>query len=355
MIIIARERTIVKLAITEISKFLDYLIYTLRRGNHTLEGDLRRRIRISNVLVLAYKYLVDFPQITFLTMDISQYILRKQVSRSVAKKTSDLLEGAWCEIEIESIESEDQIRFNRDFYVGVIYQTARALEALGKARGMSMVPLIKGFEFLSRVLEILDIEHIETKMLVPIMDAICSCVDAVSYDYKQKLLVPLAHKLKSMAIEIDPKLREIYTQDIFLKAKIIDREGLKQEDLKIISQNLESKILKYVLKSIEWLIEFGVSVPPRLYELLMDLLTNNFVAVFDVHKDVDLVYFISNTGSLVNIVHRLSDKKFAQLILDQTTEYISDTLLPGVDNVYSATKLLLMTKVLIDSRAVIRR
>lgn len=355
MITIARERTIVKLAITEVSKFLDYLMYSLRRGNHTLGGDLKDRIRILNVLVLAYKYLVDSPQVAFLTRDISRHILSKQISSGSVERSSNPLEGAWCVIETDDVEIEEQIDFTGDFYIGVIYQTARALEALGRAKRISIGPLIKGFKFLSRMLEDLDPNKIETKILVPIMDAVHSCVDVVSYDNKQKLLIPLAHKLRNITMEIDPQLREIYAQDIFLKTKIIDNEGLKQEDLRIISQNLESKILRYVLRSIEWLVEFGVSVPPRLFELLTDLLTSNFVAVFDVHKDSDLVYFISNTSSLVNIIHRLSNKKFAQLILDQTTEYISDTLLPGVDDIYSATKLLLMTRVLIDSRAVIRR
>ena len=117
----------------------------------------------------------------------------------------------------------------------------------------------------------------------------------------------------------------------------------------------DSAYLRYILKSIEWLLSFNVEVPPRVHELLMDMLTNNFSAVFDIHKDKNLMYFISNTETLVSLIHRLSDKKFAQFILDQTTEFISDVLLPGVEDIYSATKLLSITKLLIESRAVIRR
>ena len=219
-----------------------------------------------------------------------------------------------------------------------------------------MVPIIRGFKFINRFIEKLNISNIDnTKYFVPIIDAIYSCSDAVSYEQTQKLLLPLSRRICKIVVKIDPEVSDIHTQEVILRGKLLEGGGLSQEDLEVIGINLEKKILRYILKSIEWLLSFNVEVPPRVHELLMDMLTNNFSAVFDIHKDKNLMYFISNTETLVSLIHRLSDKKFAQFILDQTTEFISDVLLPGVEDIYSATKLLSITKLLIESRAVIRR
>ena len=356
---IARERTIVKLAITELSKFLDYLIYNISNGmRRDLEDSLDWRITISNILMLSFKYLIDFPQISFLTSDIARYILNRQVNK---RGSSGIyykeLDGAWCELrKIDGILSGKKIRLTDDIYNSILYQTSRALEALGHAKGMSMAPVIRGFRFIERFIGKVDIDELEgTKFFVPIMDAIYSCADVVSYDQSQKLLLPLARKMNEIVMKIDPRAIDIHTQEIIIKTKILEGRGLGQDDFERITVNLEKNVLRHILKGIEWLLSFNVEVPPRIHELLMDMLTNNFAAVFDIHKNQNLIYYISNTETLVNLIHKLSDKKFAQFILDQTTEYISDVLLPGVEDVYSATKLLLITKLLIESRAVIRR
>ncbi len=356
---IARERTIVKLAITELSKFLDYLIYNISNGLlEDMMDSMESRIRISNIMMLSFKYLIDFPQISFLTSDIAKYILNRQVNkRGGAEFSRKELDGAWCELQrIDGMFSVNSITLTNEIYDGVIYQTSRALEALGRARGMSMVPIIRGFKFINRFIEKLNISNIDnTKYFVPIIDAIYSCSDAVSYEQTQKLLLPLSRRICKIVVKIDPEVSDIHTQEVILRGKLLEGGGLSQEDLEVIGINLEKKILRYILKSIEWLLSFNVEVPPRVHELLMDMLTNNFSAVFDIHKDKNLMYFISNTETLVSLIHRLSDKKFAQFILDQTTEFISDVLLPGVEDIYSATKLLSITKLLIESRAVIRR
>ena len=356
---IARERTIVKLAITELSKFLDYLIYNISNGmRRDLEDSLDWRITISNILMLSFKYLIDFPQISFLTSDIARYILNRQVNkRGSSGFYYKELDGAWCELrKIDGILSGKKIRLTDDIYNSILYQTSRALEALGHAKGMSMAPVIRGFRFIERFIGKVDIDELEgTKFFVPIMDAIYSCADVVSYDQSQKLLLPLARKMNEIVMKIDPRAIDIHTQEIIIKTKILEGRGLGQDDFERITVNLEKNVLRHILKGIEWLLSFNVEVPPRIHELLMDMLTNNFAAVFDIHKNQNLIYYISNTETLVNLIHKLSDKKFAQFILDQTTEYISDVLLPGVEDVYSATKLLLITKLLIESRAVIRR
>ena len=356
VITIARERTIVKLAVAELSKFIDYILANIRING--VDSDVYSRIRTSNLLTLVYKYLADFPQISYLISDIARYILNRQMSGN-SQHTGELakeLSGAWCELEnIFDLFLDGGIKITDDVYNGVIYQTSRSLEALGYSRGMSVAPIIRGFGFLNRVFDNIVASYLETKHLVPILDAIYACFDRVSYDQGQKVLLPIAHKIYDMALEIDPEAKDLHTQDIIFKMKLLERRGLLPRDLEVISSNIESNVLRYVLKGIEWLISFDVEPPPRVHELLMDFLSNNFGGVFDIYKDENLIYFISNTEALVNIIHKLSDKKFAQFILDQATEYISDVLLPGVDDIYSATKLLLVTKVLIESRGIIRR
>jgi len=348
---IARERTIVKLAVAELSKFLDYLLSSVSNG---VDGG--GRFRVLNLLTLSYKYLADFPQISFLTSDIARFILNRQYNRGKGgAENITMLEGAWCELELGGLLEGEEAKVDDYVYVGLIYQTSRALEALGYSRGMSLAPIIKGFKFLDGFISKLEGKISESKYFVPMMDAICACYDIVSYEQSQRMLLPLACAVCEMAMRLDENLDDIHTQDIYFRRKMLERKGLGQEDLRRISLNIEGKIMKHLLKSIEWLMCFNLDISPRLYELLMDVLTNNFVSVFDVYKNEDLMYFISNTETLINIIHRLSDKKFAQFILDQATEYISDVLLPGVDDIYSATKLLLVTKILIESRAIIRR
>ena len=356
MIDIARERTIVKLAVAELSKFIDYVLTNIRING--IENDVYSRIRVSNLLILVYKYLADFPQISYLISDIARFILNKQVSRgnSHSSRLPEELNGAWCELEDPSgVLLGESVEITDDVYSGIVYQTSRALEALGYSRGMSVAPIIRGFNFLGRFFNKVTLDGLETKHLVPILDAIYACFERVSYDQSQKVLLPIARRIYDLALEIDPEVKDLHTQDIVFKIKLLERQGLGPQDLRRISSNIESKILKYILKGIEWLVSFDVEAPPRVHELLMDFLTNSFGGVFDIYKDENLMYFISNTEALVNIIHKLSDKKFAQFILDQATEYVSDVLLPGVDDIYSATKLLLVTKILIESRGIIRR
>ena len=219
-----------------------------------IEDSLESRIRVSNILILSFKYLIDFPQISFLTSDIARYILNRQINKGDKSHGLDIsLEGAWCELNgVDGSLSTNEIVLSGEIYDGIVYQTSRALEALGHARGMSMAPIIRGFKFMDRFIGRINIDSVvETKYFVPIMDAIYSCSDAVSYDQSQKLLIPLANRICEIVRRVDPKIADIHTQEIVFKAKLIEGLGLSQRDLEVISNNLEMKVMRHVLKSIE--------------------------------------------------------------------------------------------------------
>lgn len=357
---IARERTIVKLAVISIAEFLDYLIYReFFDGSGMREKDFRKSLLITNFFALTFRYLLEVSNISNFTGFILNNILRQQRSKEKGNPPPlDVLEGAWIILpdgfSWDTLK-EDTVPMSDELYFGVIYPTARILEALGMARGISTSTLLRGLNFIARLLDKVEVSSLETKLLVPIIDAAIATYDKLPYDKIQGMIVPMVTKLRDIVYELDPSLESLYSQDVIMKSKALTNEGLVEEDIDRINRNLESKVLKRVLSTTYWLTMFNVDVSPRIQEMILDLLSKNFSAVFDIHKDPLLAYFISNAEVLARLIQTLSDKKFAQIVLDRTIEHVSDLVLHGVSNIFEATKLLTVTKVLMEARGVIRR
>lgn len=345
---------------------MDYLLYSrylinglsLEERFNTPEDALRT----FNLLVLSYKYLRDLNQIAFLTSKILNIILRKQKKAILSGTDNNPLVGAWIiGVGEEDIEDEIPMRsggISLHFYDYVIYPTVRAIDSLSSSKGVSSSTILRGVNFLSRIFdESVDVFELAPERFVPVMDAVFNIFvsDILPYEKMQKFILPLAEKVAKFAVFVDPDKESMYTRDILLKLKLMRGKGLDQDDAQYIGRLLEVPILKNVLKALLWLLKFGVEIPPMIPELLMDLLIENYGLVFDIHKNNMLMYYVSNAETLSEILTDYSDKKFAQIILDRTVEYVAESVLQGISDVFSAVKLLLIAKILIEARAIIRR
>jgi len=339
---------------------LDYLIYReFFVDDGTKEKSLEESLIMTNFFTLTFRYLLEISNVSNYIGFILNNLLRQQKSKEKGNPPPiEILEGAWVLFSDSSslnIPDNDTIQVNDKLYFGAIYPTTRILEALSMAKGISTITLIRGLNFLSRILNMVDTNSLEPKLLVPIMDAALVAYNKLPYEKIRDILLPLVNKLRAITVELDPNLESIYAQDIVMKSKALTNEGLVEDDIDRINRNLESKVLKNVLETAYWLVMFNVDVSPRIQEMILDLLAKNFSAVFDIHKNRLLTYFISNAEVLAMLIQKLSDKKFAQIVLDRTIEHVSELVLQGVSNIFEATKLLTVTKILMEARGVIRR
>lgn len=355
---IARERTIVKLAATTLAEFLDFLIYrNFHIGNNN--DSPKEKLATANFLIMALRYLVDVPNVSAFWSFMLNYVLSLQRKSISSQSSADFLDGAWVLVSdgshLSEFHGKKSITMDEDLYFNIIYPTARALEALAGIKSVSMAVITRGLNFLYRIISRVEVESSKVEFLVPIMDAAWAAFNKLSYENVQSLIFPLISKLRDILHELDPDLESIYAHDIVIRSKALLREGLTEFDIDKINENFESRVLRRVLVAARWLIIYNFDIPTRIQELILDLLAKNFGGVFDVHKNPLLAYSISNSEVFATIIQALSDKKFAQIVLDRTIEFVSDLVLQEIRDIVEASKLLTVTNVLMQARAVIRR
>ncbi|MCR8433052.1 MAG: hypothetical protein NDP13_02260 [Crenarchaeota archaeon] len=301
---------------------------------------------------------MEVPNVSNFLSFVLNHLLSLQRKSRLAQPSTDPLDGAWIltsDNRADDLQTGSPIVLDDDLYFGIIYPTARALEALAGIKGIGMTVLLRGLNFLLRVISKVDIESLKVEFLVPIMDAAWAAFNKLSYENVQNLLLPLVSNLRDISLKIDQDMESIYTYDIIARSKALLREGLNEHDINKISENFESMVLKRILVAARWLILHNFDVPTRIQELILDLLAKNFSGVFDIHKNPIMAYFISNSEVFATIIQELSNKKFAQIVLDRTIEFVSDLVLQEILNVAEACKLLTVTNILMQARAVIRR
>ena len=322
----ARERILVKDAMMRVKRVLRELLKLFQNNDGSCKS-----LSDINLLSLSIKFLAETKKIDEILLNIGETICSMQINEPNTNKTVILwddsklkfdgeeLKGAWVQPSFLSDEGEIDIE---DFYNLVIYPTSRSLEALSYINEIDSNPIINGLAFLNNAIKKVDLEVLcdDINKCVPIVQGMVRGLSAIDEDYPNKFL-PALDLIKNYAMEIDPDLDSIYTQDIYYTIRAMETSTLSEDELEPLYKDIESKIFRKLLKGIEYLSIFGQYPPININDRLLVLTSRYFNNLFRVKQTENgFFYYSSLAESVYNILKYAGNRSFAETVMNLLTE-----------------------------------
>jgi len=348
---LARERIIVKEAINALKCLLNEVIKKVSCES----GDPPEKIALSsNLLSFAIRFLHEIPKIRDIILELT-YRLEK-LGHVLIDNASNIL----------VTDNVTVINYDHEtVYCLQIYPIARMLEALGGV--YNSLPQYRNNEerdliddILNLFMKIFSSELVHdifdsNQKLVPIVQGLLS-VSKRLYDKNRIIMVDkILNKVLELALEEDPLLSKIYTQDIYYLIKMQKNDMLSDEEIKPLYANTNSNIFKKVLKGIEYLAIFGFDPPQSSINFVLSKMPIFFNEVFRIgDPEKTFIYFSSIAESIHNILRFYNNKAFAQATMNhliEDTGWIARNNYNPIDFI----KTVVGTSLLIHARGAIRR
>jgi len=177
----------------------------------------------------------------------------------------------------------------------------------------------------------------------------------ISDKMKRRIIEETLNNILSYAIELDPNLTEIYTQDIYYSIKLYRKEYIQDYELRPLYNNLNSKIFRKVLKGLEYLTALKIDPPQSAMEYVMMIMPKFFNEVFRIgDPNNHVVYYSSIAESLRNILTSYNNKTFAHAVMNhliEDTGWIAKNTIDMIDVI----RTIIGTNLLVLARGAIRR
>ncbi len=349
----ARERIIVKEAINALKYLLTQL---MKKNNDDFTGSIDELVLNSNLFAFAVRFLRDIGKISDVVNELISRlnILGNHLIKSIS---ANELRHRHPESSLDEIYSK--------IYELKIYPLARILEAFGGSNTVLVNSNASKSLLVSNIVEIL-LSYFENddelfclfdtnQKFVPIVQGMLSVIDGVSEKKLRECITGMLSRIKDIALENDPEINKISTQDIFYSIKLKTRGVLSEDEKKPLMMNLKSKVFKRVLKGIEYLTMFGIEPPQNAVDYVLSIMPRFFSEIFRVGNSHNtFIYFSSIAESMLNILNYYNNKAFAQAMMNyliEDTGWIARNNYSYVDFV----KTVIGTSLLIQARGAIRR
>ena len=342
----ARERIIVKEAINSLRNILKEV---LREFSHRDEIDNPREIVFkSNLLSFIIRFLYDIPKVSDIISEIAKRL--EGIGLILVNLANKELTNAYEDI----INNEDV----EDLYTYRIYPIARILEALGGVYSIINVNCIESaVDIITLLLSEESANYIfdANQKLVPIVQGLLKVANKLYNKDQLDAIEKTLDKVLALAMEEDPDISSIYTQDIYYLIKFQRNEYLSEEEMTPLYNNLASNTFKKVLKGIEYLSIFKQDPPQSSIDYVLSKLPLFFNEVFRIGDlNRSFTYFSSIAESIYNVLRFFNNKAFAQVIMNHLIE---DTgwIARNDNNFIDFIKTVIGTSLLIHARSAIRR
>lgn len=341
----ARERIIVKEALNALKSLLNEI---LKRIPDDFSHEEPENIAFSaNILAFSVRFLHEISKIQEIILDLT-----KRLENLGSIIISQL-----------SLRANKTNNFCEEIYFLHIYPLSRILEALAGAYSFNnhnacenslvtrIVELIFGIVSSGKIYNLIE----DNQKFVPVVRGLTNIAKRLNNKNIVSMIDQILEKILDIAVEEDPELTSIYTQDIFYLVKLQKNEGLTSKELKPLYENTNSFIFKKVLKGVEYLSIFGIEPPLTSVDFILSKMPLFFNEVFRVGDPENLfVYYSSIAESMNNILNYYNNKAFAQAMMNhliEDTGWISRNNYNTIDYV----KTVIGTSLLIHARGAIRR
>ena len=359
----ARERILVKDAMMRVKRALKEL---LKLFNKPIEnGEQYNELSDINILSLSLKFLAETKKIDDVLYEISEILCSSQINKIEGSRKVIIwgdefirlegndLNGAW--VQPYFLYSNGDLDID-DFYDSVIYTTSRTIESLSFMNDIDHETIIKGLDFLYKIGNKIDLEVVCDKInkCVPIVQSLIKGVSLV-YSNKKENYMKFLKSILDLALETDPELDSIYTQDIYYNIKLLESKKLTDEELEPIYRDIESGIFRKILKGIEILAIFGHYPPNNVNDVLLTLTSRYFKNLFKIKQtEQGIFYFSSLAESVYNILKYASNRPFAETVMNLLTED-SGWIYPRKIDPIDIYRIIIGGGLLVLARAALRR
>jgi len=335
---LARERIIVKEAINSSRKVLREILKNVNISFQYNQKSMSVSEIVSscNLLSLVIKFLHGVPRVNDLVNEVALRLIKLQESL------------------IDKVSKESYDR-EFDLYFHTVYPLSRFIEALSNVQlENKLVVLDKYLDDLLGFLSSLDSIIDENQKLVPPVQGLLRA-HKISDKMKRRIIEETLNNILSYAIELDPNLTEIYTQDIYYSIKLYRKEYIQDYELRPLYNNLNSKIFRKVLKGLEYLTALKIDPPQSAMEYVMMIMPKFFNEVFRIgDPNNHVVYYSSIAESLRNILTSYNNKTFAHAVMNhliEDTGWIAKNTIDMIDVI----RTIIGTNLLVLARGAIRR
>lgn len=343
----ARERIIVKLALSKVEEALKTIIKVSLYAEDNQISD----IVDVNLLSLSLKFLQGTNKLPNLLSEVQKILSNSQ--KEDPEKNDELAghlnegggkKGFWM---VESKFDEPYLQY--------IYPTTRALEALAPLDPPKEI-IKKGIFFLFEWMEkecIKEITSNKSKYAVPIMQAAVKTAKNSRGEVKRK-----AEQIIDEACEfaLTKDLNDdTYAQTVRYLAPIYNNHVLSSEEVTPLLKDINSGVFRKMVKGLELLPALNFELPPNATNSILDMLPKFRKHIFDtIEEGSGAVYFASISESMKNALKYYHSKTFARsffnLMVEEST-WISQPIFRPLH----ITQSIVGTSLLIFARGALRR
>lgn len=345
----ARERVIVKLALTKVKEALKNIIKVSRYADS--RNSQIADIVDTNLLSLSLKFMNDTNKLPSLLDEVETVLSNYQ------RDNPEELQG-----NIRTLfEDIDNVGFwtveNKfdDPFLHYVYPTARALEALAPREPPK--PLImKGINFLYEWMEkegFREMVQDKSKYAVPLMQTAVNTARNSRGSVKQKAerIIEEASKFsESKDLEDD-----IYAQTVRYTYFIYNDHVLSNGEVELLVNDINCGIFRRMLTGLEFLSALTFDLRQDSTDRILDMLPKFRKQIFDiVQEGKGAVYFASVSESMKHSLDYYQNKTFARSFFNLMVEESSWISQPIFHPIH-ISKALVGTSLLISSRGALRR
>lgn len=344
---LARERIIVKLALSKVEEALKTII---KVSLYAEDNQISDMVDV-NLLSLSLKFLQGTNKLPKLLREI-QKILSDSQKENPEKipELAEHLKGGEGKKGFWMVES----KFD-DPYLQYIYPTTRGLEALAPLNPSKEI-IAKGINFLFSWMEKENIKEMtadKIKYAVPIMQAAVRTARNSRGEVKKKAeqIIDEAYDFATTKNLND----NTYAQTVRYLAPIYNNHVLSNEEVKPLLKGINSGVFRKMVKGLELLPALNFELPPNATNSILDMLPKFRKHIFNtLEEGSGAVYFASISESMKNTLKYYHSKTFARsffnLMVEEST-WISQPIFRPLHIAQS----IVGTSLLIFARGALRR